>query len=182
MEALTDKILEVQFKEVEKPQKVPQKMTKPEDDKEYDLLLRVVFAGDSGIGAKTSFLRSYVKDEFRESEITTIGVDLRTKYITVRGKKVKLQMWDTPGQERSRTITRSYYKGASGFVLGYDITNRLSYESVKMWFNELKRERPDAVIMLIGSKADLEEYRKVSQEEGDELAEELGIPLFFEGK
>lgn len=159
-------------------------MTKPEDDQEYDLLLKVLFIGDSATGAKTSFLRRYVKDEFSEyNTISTIGVDIRIKYITVRGKKVKLQMLDTAGQERFRTITRSFFKGASGFVLGYDITNRLSYESVKMWFNELKRERPDAVIMLVGNKADCEEkYRKVSQEEGDELAEELGIPLFFEGK
>ena len=159
-------------------------MTKPEDDQEFDLLLKVLFAGDSGIGAKTSFLRRYERDEFSEyGIISTIGADFRIKYITVRGKKVKLQMWDTAGQERFRSITRSFFKGASGFVLGYSITDRSSYESVRMWFNDLKKNCPDAVIMLVGNKADCEEkHRKVSQEEGDELAEELGIPLFFEGK
>ena len=160
---------------------VPQKMGSSEYDPKKGINFKVTFVGDSGNSAKTSFILRYVNNEF-ENYSSIEAHSNYVKNITVREKKVRLQIWDTPGQERFESIISALINGAVGIVVGYGITCRASYECARQRFIDLKRKYPDTVIMLIGSKADLEEYRKVSQEEGDELAEELGIPLFFEGK
>jgi len=92
---------------------------------------------------------------------------------------VKLQIWDTAGQERFRSIQASYYKGANGILVVYDITNRSSFENLNSWLIEIEKNGNKNVYkLLIGNKSDLEDQRKVSKEEGKEFAEINGMEFF----
>lgn len=103
-------------------------------------------------------------------------MDFKIKTIEFDGRIVKLQIWDTAGQERYKTIATSYYKGAHGIIIVYDITNRASFEEVRNWLDEVDRSGSETVVkLLIGNKSDLEEKREVQTEEGRELANTLGI-------
>lgn len=95
-------------------------------------------------------------------------------------KKAKLQIWDTAGQERFRSVTRSYYRGATGAILVYDIANRESFNHINSWLQDAKTlGRSDASIVVVGNKCDRAEDREVSVEEGEKLAQDNGL-LFLE--
>ena len=101
------------------------------------------------------------------------------KSIEVDGKKVKLQIWDTAGQERFKNIQASYYKGANGILVVYDITNRESFEHVNSWLIEIEKNGNKNVYkFLIGNKNDLEDQRVISKEQGDEFASINGMDFF----
>ena len=101
------------------------------------------------------------------------------KSIEVDGKKVKLQIWDTAGQERFKNIQASYYKGANGILVVYDITNRESFEHVNSWLIEIEKNGNKNVYkFLIGNKNDLEEQRVITKEEGEEFASINGMDFF----
>ncbi|XP_004503285.2 ras-related protein RABA6b [Cicer arietinum] len=144
-------------------------------DEECDYLFKAVLIGDSGVG-KSNLLSRFAKDEFRLDSKPTIGVEFAYRNIKVRDKLIKAQIWDTAGQERFRAITSSYYRGALGAVLVYDITRRSSYESVGKWLVELREfGGEDMVVILVGNKCDLSESREVDKEEGKAFAEEEGL-------
>lgn len=108
----------------------------------------------------------------------TIGVEFGTKIIEVSGEKVKLQIWDTAGQERFRAVTRSYYRGAAGAILVYDITRKATFNRVHSWLSDARSlTSPQTVFILIGNKGDLNDTREVSFDDGKQLAEENG--MFF---
>merc|ERR1719382_76242 len=112
----------------------------------------------------------------------TIVVDFGYKIITLDGCKIKLQIWDTAGQESFRSITRSYYRGAAGILLVYDTTRRETFTHVNQWLNEVKQHAnqvKDKSIILVGNKCDLEDERQVSAEEGAAFAKTNGL-LFLE--
>ncbi|WJX54478.1 Ras-related protein RABA6a [Trifolium repens] len=121
-------------------------------------------------------LSRFAKDEFRLDSKPTIGVEFAYRNIRVKDKLIKAQIWDTAGQERFRAITSSYYRGALGALLVYDITRRSSYESVGRWLVELREfGGEDMVVILVGNKCDLGESREVEEEEGKEFAEREGL-------
>ena len=96
--------------------------------------------------------------------------------MNIREKKVKLQIWDTAGEERFRNITASYYKGGHGVLVVYDITERESFENLNSWLIEIEKNANKNVYkLLIGNKCDLEEKRKVSYQEGKDFAESNGM-------
>ena len=108
--------------------------------------------------------------------ISSIGVDFKSKDIMVNGQKVKLQIWDTAGHERFRTITTSYYRGAHGIVTVFDLTERESFEHIEKWLDEINKYAKENVMrFLIGNKSDLVDKRKVSYEEARALANRLNI-------
>ena len=111
----------------------------------------------------------------------TIGVEFGARMISVDDQtQVKLQIWDTAGQESFRSITRSYYRGAAGALLVYDITRRDTFQHLSRWLEEAKQHaQPNMVILLIGNKNDLEHRRAVSTEEGKAFADANGL-LFLE--
>ena len=98
--------------------------------KAFDVLVKLLLIGDSGVG-KSCLLLRYSDDKFTTSFITTIGIDFKIKTIRLDNKKVKMQIWDTAGQERFRTITAAYYRGAHGVLLVYDVTDERSFENVR---------------------------------------------------
>nr|CAD7457858.1 unnamed protein product [Timema tahoe] len=110
----------------------------------------------------------------------TIGVEFGTRIIEVSGQKIKLQIWDTAGQERFRAVTRSYYRGAAGALMVYDITRRSTYNHLSSWLTDTRNlTNPSTVIFLIGNKCDLEAQRDVTYEEAKQFADENGL-MFVE--
>ena len=145
-----------------------------------DCVYKILLLGDSTVG-KTCFLLRYCDKRFQEAHLSTIGLDYRLKSMALKnGKNIKLQIWDTAGQDRFRAITKNYYKGANGIILIYDVTNLQSYENVKNWISQIKEEaNPNVLIYLAGNKIDVgEEERVVKTEEGQKIADELNLPFY----
>ncbi|KAF8390008.1 hypothetical protein HHK36_024528 [Tetracentron sinense] len=142
---------------------------------ECDYLLKAVLIGDSGVG-KSNLLSRFARDEFRLDSKPTIGVEFAYRNIKVGDKLIKAHIWDTAGQERFRAITSSYYRGALGALLVFDITRRASFDNLKKWLHELREfGNSDMVIVLVGNKSDLGYSREVGEEEGRIFAEKEGI-------
>ena len=142
---------------------------------QYDLLFKVLLIGNSGVGKSSLFLR-FVDDIWEDSFVPTIGVDFKVKTLSIEDKKIKLQIWDTAGQERFRTIISSYYKGAHGILLIFDLSDIETFKSLNNWLIEIERNANKNVIkVLIGNKCDLTEERKVSVQEVNEFAEINGM-------
>ncbi|KAG0648433.1 Ras-related Rab-18-B [Hyphodiscus hymeniophilus] len=137
--------------------------------------LKILMIGPSGAG-KSALLIRYCDDQFdSESSTATIGVDFKVKKLSVHGKAYRLNLLDTAGQERFRTLSNSYYRGAHGVILVYDISNRESFLAMERWFEEAESNAmPGAVMYLVGSKMDKSSGRTVKTEEGIELAERHG--------
>ena len=125
-------------------------------------------------------MMQFTEDKFREKHEITIGVEFASKTIELNNKLIKIQIWDTAGHEAFQSITRTYYKGAVGALLVYDITNKESFLHCKNWLEELKENGDkDVIVILVGNKCDLEKDRQVSKEEGENFAEMNGL-IFLE--
>ena len=122
---------------------------------DYDYLYKILLIGDCGVG-KSSILLKFTDDIFNKEHISTIGVDFKIKTFTYKNKKIKLQLWDTAGQERFQVITNSYYRGAQGIVVVFDLTNIQSFENIGMWLaNASKLATQHCEYILVGNKSDL---------------------------
>jgi len=142
---------------------------------EYDYLFKLLLIGDSGVG-KSCLLLRFADDTYTESYISTIGVDFKIRTIDLDAKTIKLQIWYTAGQERFRTITSSYYRGAHGIIVVYDTTDLESFNNVKQWLHEIDRYASENVNkLLVGNKSDLTSKRAVSFDQAKEFADSLGI-------
>ena len=150
-----------------------------EKDNTSESVYKVLLLGDSKVG-KTCFLMRYTDNTFQEMHMSTIGLDYRLKSMKLSsGKNVKVQIWDTAGQDRFRAITKNYYKGAHGIILIYDVTNQLSFDNVSNWINQIKEEASDKVtIFLVGNKIDDVENRKIQTESGKNLAENFQLQFY----
>ncbi|KAJ8747834.1 hypothetical protein K2173_011543 [Erythroxylum novogranatense] len=144
-------------------------------DEECDYLFKAVLIGDSAVG-KSNLLSRFSKNEFRLDSKPTIGVEFAYRNVRVGDKLIKAQIWDTAGQERFRAITSSYYRGALGALLVYDITRRATFDNVKKWLQELKEFGcSEMVVVLVGNKSDLGHSREVDEEEGKNVAVSDGL-------
>ena len=122
----------------------------------------------------------FTDNKFRHQHTLTIGVEFGAKTIQINGKTIKIQIWDTAGQEAFQAITRTYYKGAIGALLVYDITRRDTFTHVTKWLDDVgTNSSKNVTIILIGNKKDLEDRRQVSYEEGEAFAKENGL-MFLE--
>jgi len=145
----------------------------------YAYLFKYIIIGDTGVG-KSCLLLQFTDKRFQPVHDLTIGVEFGARMINIEGKQVKLQIWDTAGQEAFRSITRSYYRGAAGALLVYDITRRDTFNHLTTWLEDARQHsNSNMVIMLIGNKSDLEARRDVKREEGEAFAREHGL-IFME--
>lgn len=145
----------------------------------YAYLFKYIIIGDTGVG-KSCLLLQFTDKRFQPIHDLTIGVEFGARSIQVDNKTIKLQIWDTAGQESFRSITRSYYRGAAGALLVYDITRRDTFNHLSRWLEEARQNsHQDMVIMLIGNKSDLEQRRQVSTEEGEKFAKDNDM-IFLE--
>ena len=145
----------------------------------YAYLFKYIIIGDTGVG-KSCLLLQFTDKRFQPVHDLTIGVEFGARMINIDSRQIKLQIWDTAGQESFRSITRSYYRGAAGALLVYDITRRETFNHLTRWLEEARANASsNMVIMLIGNKLDLEHRRAVSFEEGRRFAEENDL-IFLE--
>ena len=146
---------------------------------EVEFVFKILLLGDSEVG-KSCFLLRYSDNVFVENYITTIGLDYKLKNVKLdSGKTIKVQLWDTAGQDKYRTIAKNYFKGSHGILLLYDVTKQSSFQNIRDWIQDIREEvSQKAIIFLIGNKIDLVDKRKISKEKGIELAEEYKLPFF----
>ncbi|CAD8133848.1 unnamed protein product [Paramecium pentaurelia] len=145
-------------------------MDKPPQQEEKHLF-KIVLIGDSSVG-KSNILSRFTKRQFNFDSQPTIGVEFATRSLTENGKIIQAQIWDTCGQERYKSITSAYYRGAVGAMLIYDITKQKTFENIEKWIQELKEyAETNVVAMLIGNKADLKAQRKVPSDKAAQFAE-----------
>eukprot|EP01103_Thecamoeba_quadrilineata_P003576 TRINITY_DN13337_c0_g1_i1.p1 TRINITY_DN13337_c0_g1~~TRINITY_DN13337_c0_g1_i1.p1 ORF type:complete len:195 (+),score=14.38 TRINITY_DN13337_c0_g1_i1:124-708(+) len=138
---------------------------------------KLLMLGDSGVG-KSSLLMRFCDDTFNEN--STLAVDQKIRTVDLEGQTIKLGIWDTAGQERFKTITRTYYRNASGIVLVFDLTDAISFNNVKQWLQEIDRYAPvDVERVLLGNKSDLVNRRVVTSATAQEFADTHSL-MFFE--
>ncbi|KAL1914664.1 uncharacterized protein VTP21DRAFT_8075 [Calcarisporiella thermophila] len=142
---------------------------------DYDYIFKYIIIGDSGVG-KSCLLLQFTDKRFEPAHDLTIGVEFGARFVDAGGKRIKVQVWDTAGQESFRSITRSYYRGAAGALLVYDITRRETFDHLIVWLAEARRyTHTSTAITLVGNMCDLAARRKVSREEGENFAREHGL-------
>ena len=144
-------------------------------ENEYDYIFKVLLIGNSDVG-KSSLILRYVDQIWNDVFVPTIGVDFKVKSLEIEKKSIKLQIWDTAGQERFRNVISSYFKGAHGILLIFDITSRNSFKELENWLGEVERNASSQILkILIGNKCDLEEEREISKDEGEAFAMRNGM-------
>ena len=142
-----------------------------------EINLKILLIGDSFVG-KTSLLLKYCDGQFPEAHMATIGVEFKDKIINVGKWKVRLQIWDTSGQERFRSITQNFYRNADGIIFVYDVTNKESFSHIKDWLMDSQVEDSDIKRMLVGNKIDLEDKRVIDTEKMNTFAEGKKMKCF----
>ena len=142
-------------------------MMEKEEVPEYKLVL----IGNAGVG-KTSIIYRMIKKVFNETNPPTVGAMFLTYNLEIDGKNHRLQIWDTAGQEKLRSIAPLYYRDAHGVVLVYDTTNKSTFEGLEQWFNDLKDKAPERIqTIILGNKIDLTARQKVDFETATKFAE-----------
>ena len=145
----------------------------------YDFMFKILLIGDSSVG-KTCFLLRYIEDSFTDNFTATIGVDHRAKIIKTKNKElVKIQIWDTAGQDKFRCITKNILRWSNGILLIYDTTSNNYYNNIKSWISQINESLGDEpCLVLVGNKVDLENQRQIIKNEGEKLAKEYNMILF----
>ena len=149
-----------------------------EKDKDYDYIFKIVLVGDTSVG-KSCILVRFSDDVFSDNYITTIGVDFRFKTMVVDNKVAKIQIWDTAGQERYRSITTTYYRGASAIIICCDVTCHDSFNNLNNWIDEItKYTDADISKLVLVNKCDLaNEERQIEKKEIEEFENKNNIKV-----
>lgn len=143
-----------------------------------DYLFKIIVLGDCAVG-KSNILSKYSKNVFNKSSKSTIGVELITKFFRYENKIIKVNIWDTAGQERFTSMITTYYKGAKGALLVYDITRKITFDNIDNWLKELISINSNKIsICLIGNKNDLSLLRQVSKKDAQIKANKYGIKFY----
>ena len=151
-----------------------------DDNPKYDLSFKIIVIGDSGVG-KSCLTMKATKNIFENFYSPTIGFEFYTFNIKIKEKLIRLQIWDTCGQEVYRSLINSFYRNSSLAILLYSITSIKSFKNLELWLNDLKvNSNPDIKIFLIGNKKDLEEKREVPIDKAKKFYEEHDIEIFME--
>jgi len=137
----------------------------------YSYLFKYIIIGDTGVG-KSCLLLQFTDKRFKADHDLTIGVEFGSRNVNVDDKSIKLQIWDTAGQESFRSITRSYYRGAAGAILVFDVTRRETFTHLNRWLEETRNNgNPEMVVVLVANKVDIEGRRVITKEEAQKFAE-----------
>ncbi len=146
-----------------------------ESNSEFEFSIKILIVGDSSVG-KSNFIYRFIEDKFIDNYFASTGIDLKTTSIKMEGKKIKLQIWDTAGQEKYRSITKTLFLKAQGILALFDITSENSFINIKNWLFLIKEEcNSDIPIIIVGNKNDLENKRVVEKEKAIEYAKQQNI-------
>ena len=144
----------------------------------FSVFFKILLIGDLGVGKSCVILR-YIEGDFPGNIMSSIGVDFKLKQIELDDRLIKMQIWDTAGHEKFRTITTSYYNSAHAIIILYDITEKASFDHIKNWMIEIDKFGKQGVLKVIaGNKTDLEDNRTVNKEDAEHLAEKYGVKLW----
>lgn len=147
------------------------------EDEGYGLIYKLLIIGDAGVG-KTGIMNRYIYNNFNHQSKPTMGVEFGTKKTKINNIIIRAQIWDTAGQEKYRSITSAYYRGAKAAIVVYDITNKESFDNVEKWISEIKATGDKKMFIVIcGNKVDLEEQREVSIEKAKEKSANNNLML-----
>ena len=145
---------------------------------ECDLIIKSLLIGDSNVG-KTTIIGKFLDKNFSEKTLNTVGLDLKYANLNINNKKIKLQLWDTAGQEKFRSMTTSYYRGVNVIIIVFDVTSQISFEHVKDWMNNIKQFAKIGVMkVIVGNKIDLKDERIVTYVEGKNFAQSYNVKYF----
>ena len=152
-------------------------------ESDFETLIKLCIIGDSSVG-KSNFLFKFIEGQFSPLHVATIGFDYKSRIITLPNfkKKVKLQIWDTAGQEKYMSVNKNLFQRVQGVILMYDITFRETFERLNIWLNIIKQMTNDIPIVLVGNKLDLEDNeddgRIIEYGEGEDFAKENDFDFF----
>lgn len=151
---------------------------KPKKKTDCDFVVKAVIIGDSGVG-KTNILLRYCDNCFKPTYSSTIGVDFKVKTLQVEEYKIKLQIWDTAGQEKFKNLSTTFYRGALIIILTFAVDNVASFNNVENWIKQIhEHSNPEVSVFLVGNKTDLKENRKVQSDSGEKLAKSYDMQYF----
>ena len=154
-------------------------MNDEENEDQGIINIKVTLLGDSGVG-KTCIIKRYTADDFNLNCGSSIGASYSQKILKINDKEITLDLWDTAGQEKYRALGRHFYKEAFIVCLVYDITNQLTFDNLKMWYNDLKMYGEKyTVTAVVGNKSDCYEKEEVKEEEARKYAEEIKSHYFL---
>ena len=152
----------------------------PDDYTQYDLSFKVIVIGDSGVG-KSCLTNKATHNIFEENYNATVGFEFFTFNVKLNNKIIKLQIWDTCGQELYRSLITNFYRNSSLAIIVYAVNVQDSFNNIDMWLRELRTHSgPDIKVVLIGNKIDLEKERKITTQEGESFAKMNNISKFVE--
>ena len=145
----------------------------------YDEKVKIMIIGETKVG-KTSLISRYCKGDFSGGEyLSTIGIDFQIKNLKINSKKIRLQIWDTAGEERFRNIAKNYFQSSDGFLVVYDISNIESFETLDYWIEEIKSNSQElSQVILVGNKCDIIDERKIKTDDGKAYAKKKNIKFF----
>ena len=152
----------------------------PDDYPRYDLSFKIIVIGNSGVGKSCLSIKA-TKNIFENNYLATVGFEFFNFNVKINDKVIKLQIWDTCGQELYRSLITNFYRNSSLAILVYTVTDRATFDNIDLWYKELRtHSNPNVKVFLIGNKIDLEDERKIQTEEGQKYAEQYKIDKFFE--
>lgn len=152
----------------------------PEEYNEYDITFKIIVLGDAGVG-KSCLVSKASKGVFEDSYSPTLGFEFLVFNVKINGKIIKLQIWDTCGEELYRSLITSFYRNSSLAIMVYAINDKQSFANISAWLKEVKLlSYPDIKIFLVGNKADLKKERKVDIKEAKTFVEQNDIHYFNE--
>lgn len=145
----------------------------------HDGLVKVMMIGECAVG-KSCLVQRFVQNDFDINMLSTIGMDLALKMLDIDGKRIKVQVWDTAGQEKYRVITKGYLRGAHCFAVVFSLIERETFDKLVYWLNTTRQTviDPDIPTVLIGNKLDMDNERSVSFEEAQAFADRYGMQYF----
>ena len=151
-----------------------------EESPSFDLSFKIIIVGDSGVGKSCLSIKAS-RNYFEDFYSPTVGFEFLTFNVKIEDQNIKLQIWDTCGQEVHRSLISSFYRSASLAIIVYSIDNEESFNNIEKWLNDIKTQSsPDVKIFLIGNKADLDDKRKITREQGEKFSNEHKISFFTE--
>ena len=135
------------------------------DDSQFECTLKLLVLGGSSVG-KSNFIHRFITNEFSEHHISSSGLELKSSDIIIKNKRIRIQLWDTAGQEKYKSITKSLFVKVQGIIAMFDLTKEESFKQIKFWIKIIREEcGPRMPLILLGNKSDLENLIIISEKE-----------------
>ena len=137
-------------------------------------IVKILLVGNPGVG-KSNFIYRYIKDKFSNSNLSSVGFESNSKEIEITDKKIIVQLWDSAGQDKYKSITKNLFTRVQGIIILYDITNKKSFLSIQNWIKLIKEVNNEMPYVIAGNKCDLKNAREVEEEEAIKFSRDNNI-------